>query len=84
MYRFDELRQLKEIDDQNQLALLLNELCELDDIVITESEYVSEEANEMLNSICNLDRNQNEFNGLNIRFGCLFKISQSYKENASM
>lgn len=87
MYRFEELNHLKEIDNQNQLALLLNELSEIDDAVITENEYVSGEVDEIYKSILNLEHNQNSFNGLktlsNIRFGCLFKIAKSYKDNAS-
>lgn len=88
LYRFEELKEIRETDIQNQLALLMSELCELDDIVNTENEYVSGEDDEIFKSICNLNRNQNTFNGLktlsNIRFGCLFKIAQSYKENSSM
>lgn len=88
MYRFEQLRQLREIDNQNQMALLLSEICEIDDAVITEDQYVSEGDMEISNSIRVLDRNQNAFNGLktlsNIRFGCLYKISKSYKENISM
>lgn len=33
MYRYDKLRQIRELDNQNQLALLLNEICELEQIV---------------------------------------------------
>lgn len=85
MYRFEQLRHMREIDNQNQLALLLNELCEIDDAITTEDQYVSEQ---YLDHIRALERNQNAFNGLktmsNIRFGCLYKISKSYKENSSM
>lgn len=87
MYRFEELREMRETDNQHQLALLLNELCEIDEAVITEGQYVSEEDQAILNLVCDLDRNRNGFNGLktlsNIRFGCLYKISKSYKENSS-
>lgn len=88
LYRFEELRQIKELDNQNQLGLLLNEICEIDDVVIAEGQYVSEEENTAINnSIRSLDRNQNGFHGLkslsNIRFVCLYKISKSYKDNSS-
>lgn len=87
MYKFEDLRQMREEDNQNQLVLLLNEICELDDIVNTEQQYVSGDDATILNSLSALEQNQNAFNGLktfsNIRFMCLYKISKSYKENAS-
>lgn len=70
------------------MALLLNEICEIDDIVITEGQFVSEGDMATSDSILILERNHNAFNGLktlsNIRFGCLYKISKSYKDNSSM
>lgn len=41
MYRFEELRRMSEVDNQNQLSLLLNEICELDEVISTEEQYVS-------------------------------------------
>lgn len=87
LHKFEELRTMREADNQKQLALLLHEISELDDVVNTEEQYVSEEDSTILNTICTLERNHNAFNGLktfsNIRFGCLYKISKSYKENSS-
>lgn len=87
IYRFDELRQLKDKDNQNQMSLFLNEISELEEIVDAEGQYSSEDDTNTSNFIRNLDHGRNEFSGLktfsNIRFGCVFKLSSSYKNNSS-
>lgn len=81
MYRFDEMRQIRDKDNQNQISLILNEICQLNEIMDAESQYTSDD------DAFNLPHNHNEFTGLktfaNIRWGCVFKLSQSYKNNAS-
>lgn len=85
MYRFDELNNIKEQDIQNRFALLLNEISEMDDICSAENQYINDDM--FSNAIQSVDRSQSKFNGLkslsNIRFCCLYKLSKSYKENAS-
>lgn len=84
MYRFDDLRQIRDKDNQNQMALLLNEICELDEIVDAEEQYVSDDAD--ISTLIR-DQNQNEFSGMkslnNIRWNCVQKVASSYKKNAS-
>lgn len=87
MYRFELLRQIRDDDNQKQFSLLMNELSELDDIVNAENQYIISD-DLISNAIRSLDYGHNEFNGLktlsNIRFGCLYKLSKSYKDNASI
>lgn len=86
MYQFEELRQIRDEDNQNQFALLMNEISELDDAVDAENQYVSEDL--ISDAMQSLDHGQNAFNGLkslsNIRFGCLYKLSKTYKDNSSI
>lgn len=89
MYRFDDLRQLRDKDNQNQMALFLNEICELDEMVDAENQYRSgDDDTDISNFIRDLDHGRNEFSGLkvlnNIRWGCVFKLASSYKKNSSM
>lgn len=91
MYRFEELRQIRDEDIQNQFALLMNEISELDDAIDAENQYVSDDLisdDRISDAIHSLDHGQNGFNGLkslsNIRFGCLYKLSKSYKDNSSI
>lgn len=83
MYKFDEMRQLKDKDNQNHMALFLNELCELEEIVNAEENYASGDDN----LIREFDCDRNSFSGLktlqNIRWSCMFKVSMAYKNNAS-
>lgn len=87
MYRFDELRRIREIDTQNQMALLLNEICELDEILDAENQFTIEPEDDTALSNLIHGHNQNEFSGLrtvnNIRWGCTFKLATSYKNNSS-
>lgn len=86
IYQFEELKRIRAEDNQNQFALLLNEICELEDVCDAESQYISEDI--LSNAIRCVDNNHNDFNGLkalsNIRFGCLYKLSKSYNDNASI
>lgn len=88
LYRFEMLQQIRDQDNQNQLAFLLNELSQLDDVVNAENQFVSGEDDTILNTIRNLENGNDAFNGLkaisNIRFGCLYKLSKFYKDNSSI
>lgn len=88
MYRFEMLQQIRDEDNQNQYALLLNEISQLEEVVDAENQYVSNDADDLLDNIRGLEREHNSFNGLkvmsNIRFGCLFKLSKFYRDNCSI
>lgn len=87
MYRFEMLQQIRNEDNQNHYALLLNEISQLDEVIDAENQYISGDDN-VLNNIQSLENGHNAFNGLkvisNIRFGCLFKLSKFYKDNSSI
>lgn len=86
LYRFEDLKSIRAEDNQNKLSLLLNELCELEELCSAECQYVSDEL--VSDVIQSADTNQSDFNGLkslsNIRFGCLYKLSKSYDDNKSI
>lgn len=81
MYKFDELREIKDKENQNQMAMLLHELCEVNEIVDAESQYPNVD-----DAIRDFDRNG--FSGLktlsNIRWGCVYKMATAYKNNSSI
>lgn len=80
LYRHEELKRLREEDNQNKFALFLSELSELDDICDAEARFQNISESETIQV-------QNDFTGLksinDIRWNCTLKVAKCYLDNAS-
>lgn len=80
LYRHEQLKQLRDDDDQKKFALLMTELSELDEICDADSQFQNVPETETTEF-------QNDFTGLksinDIRWNCVLKVSKCYLDNSS-
>lgn len=85
MYKFDELREIKDKENQNRMVNLLNEIYEVNEIVDAENQYPNQDE-DTPQLLRDFERNYGQFSGLktlsNIRWGCMYKMATAYKNNS--